>query len=77
MGAIHIFNVYKTDFSRSVLRFGVNCAFLAVRNHAIATDLVLVSLEYFASAEATRWLCPLDPCHPLKSVDVNFIFMHS
>ena len=31
-----------------------------------------VSLRYFASAEATRWLCPLDPCHPLKSVDVNF-----
>ncbi len=47
-GAIHIFNVYKTDFSRSVLRFGVNCAFIFVTDYAIATGGYAVSLGNFA-----------------------------
>ena len=37
------------------------------------TWLYAIVLGVSLSAESDKGRCPLDPCHPLKSVDVNFI----
>ena len=53
-GAIHIYRFPKMISHISFPFFGVNCAFLAVSDYAFAARFMLVSLGYFASAEATK-----------------------
>ena len=60
----------------------VNCAFLAVRYFSVAAELFAISLRCFAlllkvKLTCDQGLCPLDTHHPLKSVDVNFIWLRS
>ncbi len=72
IGAIHIIGLRNLISHSLIYLFCVNCAFLAVNDFSIAAMHLTVSLGSFASAEATRWLCPLDPCKPLKRLDLNF-----
>ena len=50
--------------------------FRLTKGEAIHTYAELLTLkEIPLSADSGKGLCPLDPCNPLKRVDLNFNFM--
>ncbi len=64
-------------FHISFYLFSVNCAFLAVIYFAFAASFDCQFREFRTLRSATRWRCPLDPCKPLKRLDLNFAFFAS
>lgn len=65
------FVLYKTFLGSA---FYVNCAFGFITLFVLLLQCVMHNFKGVSlSAESDKGRCPLDPCHPLKSVDVNFI----
>ncbi len=70
------FLVYEIDFSFSVLPFFVNCAFLAVTDHAIATMHFTVSLKNFALCGERRGTLSPRPLPPFKKRGRKLCFFY-